>query len=835
MRRTLKKVLMVCSLVFAGDAAFAGKNHLSLQSLTLDHIFKLEQLSGGYSFSPDGRYITFVLKRPLSDGPDQAQQFSNDRADVWLYDREKNTSINLTRGARDKSSAWYPSWSPNGQRLALLSSRGESGRNARVWVWERGRSEIRLIGDRYADLDNDVSTNDRPNKLIWISDAKLVFRARPGEIGPTETRATGGARNFVIDQWAQSALGQRDTGLVFESGRELVKEDVTRGETFASCDVENDRCKDLVSTYLYEDAHEAFSLAVMHSRAARAVATYGVRSSAVESKPGLLNSNRYRIDLFDEDGERHVPSLGAVANVVPGTLRWSSDGKQMAFVGSSERTEEELNVFVLDLHQGRLREASVPGAALVSTRRLWFQPEFKLMWGSDGKLVIGAERTNPSGVVESGWWRLAGKNAPINLTAKLPFLPERLWPSTQGTFIVAGDGSLWCVTPSAHADRLTSHPNGEALSILWTDARPEEGGVVKHIVYAAGSGAAAQFYYYDVAKRAVRRIPVPAVSAEFKAFSLVTQEAVFVSHSRDGSRIWLSSIDADQARIIFGTNEFLAGVAEGDVSEFDYLSHDGQRLKAWLILPIGYERGRRYPLVTWVYQSQIYTQRPLLSHVWNSNPLNLQLLAARGYAVLLPSMPGRYHDYASLKSGVIPAVDVVINAGIADPEKLAVMGHSNGGYSTYGLITQTNRFKAAVAIAGITDLSSWALQFKGPPFMDRMSSEMGLTYTALWDLEQQGYGLPWSSDLYTRYSPISYVAQVRTPLLQIHGDLDYVPVQQAEFFFSALQRLGKRARFVRYFGEGHVMQSPANIRHSWNEIFAWLDAHLGIGEDRSAH
>ena len=83
---------------------------------------------------------------------------------------------------------------------------------------------------------------------------------------------------------------------------------------------------------------------------------------------------------------------------------------------------------------------------------------------------------------------------------------------------------------------------------------------------------------------------------------------------------------------------------------------------------------------------------------------------------------------------------------------------------------------------------------------------------------------PWKDlDRYLRNSPIFYVDRVRTPLMIIQGDLDYVAMQQGEEFFMSLYRQGKRAEFVRYWGEGHVIESPANIRDMWTRIFAWFD------------
>ena len=87
---------------------------------------------------------------------------------------------------------------------------------------------------------------------------------------------------------------------------------------------------------------------------------------------------------------------------------------------------------------------------------------------------------------------------------------------------------------------------------------------------------------------------------------------------------------------------------------------------------------------------------------------------------------------------------------------------------------------------------------------------------------------PWR-DLgrYLRNSPVFFVDRVQTPLLIVQGDLDYVALQQGEEFFMSLFRQGKRARFVRYWGEGHVLESPANIHDLWRQVFAWFEQFPG--------
>ena len=141
------------------------------------------------------------------------------------------------------------------------------------------------------------------------------------------------------------------------------------------------------------------------------------------------------------------------------------------------------------------------------------------------------------------------------------------------------------------------------------------------------------------------------------------------------------------------------------------------------------------------------------------------------------------------------------------------------------LITQTTRFKSAVALAGLSDLISNYSVFDA-----RMRYSIGGSSSfSSWAEEGQGrMGVPpWDDRLqWIENSPIYYLNRVETPLLLLHGDLDYVSIGQAEEMFAGLKRLEKEVEFVRYFGEGHVMSKPANIRDSWRRIVAWFDKHL---------
>src|SRR5262249_51574906 len=155
-------------------------------------------------------------------------------------------------------------------------------------------------------------------------------------------------------------------------------------------------------------------------------------------------------------------------------------------------------------------------------------------------------------------------------------------------------------------------------------------------------------------------------------------------------------------------------------------------------------------------------------------------------------------------------VDKAIELGIADPDRLLVGGHSHGGYTTYGIVTQTHRFKAAVAWAAPSDYLSWHGSLDA---RYRYADDAGRLppYRGLED-KNSGAALiqpPWD-DLgrYLRNSPALYADRVQTPVMIVQGDMDFVPLQQGEEFFLSLQRQNKRADLVRYWGEGHTLNSP---------------------------
>ena len=207
------------------------------------------------------------------------------------------------------------------------------------------------------------------------------------------------------------------------------------------------------------------------------------------------------------------------------------------------------------------------------------------------------------------------------------------------------------------------------------------------------------------------------------------------------------------------------------------------------------------------------------------------LFAAHGYVVVEPSIPlsGGGADHAKEFAGdILPAIDSLVAFGVADPGRLAIDGVSFGGYGTVMAIEQTSRFKGAIARNGLYNLASMYGQF-GPP--RRLADDAGeWLWAPGWAEGGQGHlGAPpyghW--DLYRDASPLTRVEAITTPVLIVAGDMDYAaPLAQSEELFTALNRLGKPVRFIRYPGEGHGNASAADLRHLIGQMTAWLDSWL---------
>jgi dipeptidyl aminopeptidase/acylaminoacyl peptidase len=240
--------------------------------------------------------------------------------------------------------------------------------------------------------------------------------------------------------------------------------------------------------------------------------------------------------------------------------------------------------------------------------------------------------------------------------------------------------------------------------------------------------------------------------------------------------------------------------------------------------------------VVWPYPGHDYAQAPpgLTDPGFNEMAA---LLVAHGDAVLLPDLPWAWTSGAEPAEGLADRILAIVDAaaqdpnlaGAFDPDRLGIWGHSFGGWATLMTLTQTQRFKAAVAAASMSDLPSLWGQFQGVWSVDPTEG-LGTFNMGGWteDLQAGMHAPPFVDPArYLRNSPLFHAGAVTTPLLLLHGDQDSFGVGQAQEMFSALLRQNKDAELVTYWGEGHLIRSPGNQRDMYRRVFAWFDTYLG--------
>lgn len=260
----------------------------------------------------------------------------------------------------------------------------------------------------------------------------------------------------------------------------------------------------------------------------------------------------------------------------------------------------------------------------------------------------------------------------------------------------------------------------------------------------------------------------------------------------------------------------------------------GTARTSWLYLPHDRATGARLPLVVLPYPGVSYATAPLS---YGSGPASLQsspyLLAARGYAALVPSLP-RDRDAGEpavgLGAQVLAIVDSAIATGAVDPDRLALWGHSFGGYGALTISGQTDRFGSVIAKAAVVDLQAFRGAFI-PHHAAAPEDGYALNFGTGWTELGQGrlrVGPDRNPERYRRNSPVGLAERIHAPVLLIAGDQDEVPIGQSQAMFAALYRQGKDAELVTYWGERHLISSPANLRDLYGRVFAWLDLTLDV-------
>jgi dipeptidyl aminopeptidase/acylaminoacyl peptidase len=531
-----------------------------------------------------------------------------------------------------------------------------------------------------------------------------------------------------------------------------------------------------------------------------------------------------------------IPAAGGEATPltsVPGDVSrfaWSPDGRKIAFLVPDPETDQEKSdrlarkdwvevdgsfkparLWIFDLDSRTSRKSSPPDLHVCG-----------LEWSPDGRRM--ALRVAPTPGINDFFYH----------SRIVLFDPESGTLGGEITTFASGDPK-WSPDGSRIAysvigeDGITSTPFVRNLrSGLAAPLAPDDRALVGEMEWSADSTALiAQVFegtHFELARvdaRDASRATLVVSAAQGAQFSVSGdgRRIAFVANTPDHpDEVWV--LEGKKARRLTDVNGQVMDWALGSVRELVWKnSNDGKKIYGVLVTPPGFKEGAPVKTVVQIHGGPEWAWWSGWLGSWHEWA---QLLASHGYAVFLPNPRGSDGQGSAFARAVVgdwgggdyrdimDGVDALVKAGIADPDRLAIGGWSYGGFMSLWAITHTDRFKAAVVGAGVTDLVSLARITDTPDFP--------LGY----------YGdVPSHLALYDAHSPIRMLERVGVPVLVLHGEADTrVPISQGEALYVGLRMLGKPVRMVRYPREPHWFREQEHQRNVLEQVLAWFDSHL---------
>jgi dipeptidyl aminopeptidase/acylaminoacyl peptidase len=480
-------------------------------------------------------------------------------------------------------------------------------------------------------------------------------------------------------------------------------------------------------------------------------------TEAIPAGTGVISSQVYeqRLALVDA-------STGAIRAITPADMYvyefdWSPDGRQLAYLaapGDGDDNWYVAEVYAIDAASGVVRHILKPPMQVANVR-----------WSPDGKNLafIGGLMSDEGSTGGDIFILPAAGGAPRDLTANRKTSPN--W-------------FRWM--PSSSQILMTEDSSGEmAVSTL------------------------------DLTSGSVEQIWK---SAESFAFSGDASTSAVIRNSwGHAPEVWAGRTGAWQQ--ITHSNDHLAP-QWGQSTSIEW-SSEGFHVQGWLLFPKSYDPAKHYPMVVVVHGGPAADTRS----AWPRPGLPLQLLSAEGYFLFYPNPRGSYGQGEEFTLGnvkdfghgdlrdILAGVDRVVRDYPVDDKRVGIAGWSYGGYMTMWTVTQTHRFRAAFAGAGIANWQS----YYGENAIDQ------------WMIPYFGASVYDDPAVYAKSSPINFIKNVTTPTLVVVGERDgECPPPQSYEFWHALKTLGVKTEFVLYPGEGHSFHDPEHSRDLFTRIVKWF-------------
>jgi dipeptidyl aminopeptidase/acylaminoacyl peptidase len=755
--------------VFAGNEVVT----LSVKDVVESETFGSEPIA----VSPDGELIAFTVQRGYArraasghygtwhDGWDLRKGID---CDIWVVNTKSGETRDIT--GRNESN-WGAQWSPDGRYLAFFSDRGGI---THLFVWTRQSGKPRQVSDVAVRLYSGSTV------LRWFSDSKRVLvRIVPEDMSIHDLARVNGDGSIA-----------RERNQVGEASRPSVTVYSSPATFKGSLSSQSSKANGLYSAYISIYAADLAEIDVFSGQVRRLVRRAKPTSCWIAPNDSYVaftdaNQDAGRGSAIYDLVVLRMPDLKTrvaahdikQSNQGAGDVSWSPNGKTICFLDLD--SSQAVCCCLVSVDSGQLRIVPPPGGQSYDQSPPLWDPEGRSVYLSSGNAI----------------WRVSVE---IGETKEVARIADR---RLTGVVLASEAGRFWS-------------PAGETSMVVRT--------YDNHSLMCG-------FYKIDLATGRFSKL-IEGHKSYGSGLPLLAsgsrngQHMFYVCEDAANSAdIWIADKDFRDTRRLTQLNPRLDRYVMGSSKIVQWESPSGETLRGALLLPAGYEPGKRYPLVV-----QLYGGAPLSRHLnlfglngsWDRIS-NMQLLATRGYAVLLADTKARPgNPMRDILTTLMPGIDEVIKMGLADPDELGVMGQSYGGYSVLALIVQTDRFKAAIDLAGPGNLIS----VYGHLRPDGSSGHQD------WAEKGQGGmgGTPWQyQQRYVENSPVFYLDAVQTPLLIVHGLADWnSPPFVSDEVFVDLRRLGKQAEYVTYDGENHNILGYANQIDYCNRMIAWFDGHL---------
>jgi dipeptidyl aminopeptidase/acylaminoacyl peptidase len=777
--------------------------------LEIADVLKLEGV-GDVTFSPDG---TEVVVNRLS-AYDTALRFGRpfmDGLDLSRLLRAKTQSNGEARpalAAEQDKPHWHGAFSPSGKSLAIYWLDGD----------DLKAGIIRREAGTPVTLPVNPDLSITMQKPVWVSEDELLYVELAPGLKPLRLAAESGYVSDYPARWNDTISGRRATSTILYSGN-AGQNATSRPSKLVLVRADGTTKRDI--------ADGEFIQATV-SPDGRFVVAVRLNAFVPHEADRLLDHGRGQqlADIMLIDLKSPAAPKILCENCDPGVtpVDWSPDSRHLLVFDNGKGTVLKKGFHLLDLagHATAFRTDDLTIASEWRTERI---RAGAATYVSGGLFMFASRASDPS--KRADWYWVTQEDQPVALTSFLGKPPSSLIATRGNAAFLVGDDALWRIAPGRAPQKIPIQGDGTLEAQSETSPyddplTPVDADTV--VVRRRGGPDGDMLIFVDTKSLRQTALPIPGNSANVLAKSDKTHSAVV----RDpGGAISLLS-GAKPPRLLTAINAHLKDVTAPEARRIVRKDRKGNDVADWLLLPQTSAPGP-FPMVAYIYPGSIERSQvspyATVRDIVRNGP---RPLLARGYAVLIPSIPLTDGEPLSETADEVnKAVDAAIGTGLIDARRLGIFGHSFGGYGVMSVLTQTDRFKAGIALAGPADLASGYGQMDARFRLD-VSDSLGLFGASLSETGQIALkAAPWQDpDKYVRNSPTFQAGKIKTPLMLVQGDFDYVSMTQGEEMFTALRRQNKDAVFVRYWGEGHLLMNPTTMVDLDQRIADWLHKYM---------